>query len=117
MKYLLLTNIMLCHVLTKLAVYFKTKYVLTLFHVMAVGGISPWGSLHRGHPLNRVGLTRTDLSHVARSFSSSRISVRAKLMSHSGYPLPAVPSVSPGWRTPAVRSSSHPADPLPAGNS
>lgn len=40
-----------------------------------------------------------------------------KLMNAPDRFLPAVPWVSPGWRTPAARCSSHPADPLPAGSS
>lgn len=42
---------------------------------------------------------------------------RAKLMSSPGCFLPAVPWAPPGWRTPAARSSSLPADPLPEGSS
>ena len=39
------------------------------------------------------------------------------LMSPPGRFLPAVPWASPGWRTPAAKSSSRPAAPLPAGSS
>lgn len=43
-------------------------------------------------------------------------SVRDKVMSCPDCFLPAVPWESPGWKTPEVRSSSHPEDPLPAGS-
>lgn len=89
----------LCHFRTRISYQALLRFVPTF-------NASSSLSLHSFHSLGMTSITL--LSEIN--------SVRDKLMSCPDCFLPAVPWESPGWKTPEVRSSSRPEDPLPAGS-